>query len=169
MRFPPGCMLLGVAVLLSTAGLSGEQPQRPSARHKWACVQQIPAHQNIRVHLRNGGLLQGTFVEADSGELTLLAGRNRSRRVGRQEVQRIGTGARATRALWGGLVGLGLGAAMGAGIGCPDCKSPTSNDRAAGAAIFGGVFGAIGAGIGAAVGGERKLCDLSEETSAPQR
>jgi hypothetical protein len=140
----------------------------PSYPSDWACVQQIPANQKIKVHLQNGKALKGTFLETESEMLALLVSGKEKRKVGKQEIHWIGTKSRAKGVMWGAILGFGIGAGIGAGAGCPDC-TPTAGDRMASAVGFGGLAGAIGAGIGAATGVERKICEFPAQKNQPRR
>ena len=64
------------------------------------CAHQIQPQTRIKVHLRNGEMLKGTFVEANATEITLRSG-GQTRKVGRQEIQFIGKRSRAKGALLG--------------------------------------------------------------------
>jgi len=69
------------------------------------CAHQIQPQTRIKVHLCNGEMFEGTFVEASASEITLRSG-GRTRKVGRQEIQFIGKRSRAKGALLGALIGL---------------------------------------------------------------
>ena len=163
-----GTLLPGVilALALYAPGLSSDR----DTASDWTRVQRLPSHQKIKVYLRNGDVLKGTFVNADADGLTLLTGGKQAKNVSKQNLDSISMPRRGKGAWRGAIVGLGAGAAIGAAAGCPDCNHPTGSDRGSGAALFGGVFAAAGAGIGAAVGGEQKVyqASWSKARSGPQ-
>jgi hypothetical protein len=110
-----------------TAATSGAQKDD----WEWGCVQQIPAHRKITVHLRSGDVLKGIFVETSSGELMVIGSDNQTRNVSRHEIQRIGTNSRAKGAMWGALIGFGIGAPMGARIARTATHQPATIGRPA--------------------------------------
>ena len=63
---------------------------------------------------------------------------------------------RGKAAAIGGVVGFGIGAAIGANIKIAD-RNPTAGDRVAGVALVGGIWAVIGALIGRAAGGTRTM------------
>ena len=151
--------VLGWLVVTATAAaLCAEEPQSVQrlARSDWRRVEQIQPQQKIVVHLTNGEIVKGAFVEADLEGVVVLVKGNTTQKLSREEIASIGKASRGK----GALLGLAGGAAVGAGMGVLiGAKAPIGHGdvRALAAVTVLGISTGVGTGIGAAIGAEQTL------------
>jgi hypothetical protein len=120
-----------------TSSTSGQAP--------WEALKSVPPGDEIKVSLRTGDTVKGRFLSASDDDLTLSRGK-KTASVPRAEVARVYR-LFSKSVVKSTLIGLGIGAGVGALIG------KESFDSEIGEAELGAAFvGAIGAGVGTLLG-----------------
>ena len=142
---PAGAATL--ALLCAVAALPAEP---------WERVQSLAPNQAVKIYLRNGSIVNGRLQSAGAGGLTALDRDGRQMEFARDDIARISRKSRARGALWGVIIGFGVGAPVGAYAGpyLADWGNPSAGVRLRHAAGWGMFTGGIGAGIGALAGME---------------
>lgn len=132
-------------VFLISGQVSWVVAQTTSANN-WTAVQQIGTNQKVVVKRKDGKEFKGQMIEAS--ETTLRIDRDgKPFEIARADVRRVEvTEGKAQKGKWA-LIGAGVGAAAGSGIGAIK-YSPDSDDSE----IYIGMGLLIGAGVGAASG-----------------
>lgn len=141
--------LIAIAAFGLLPGLGQAQPA-------WERVQRLGPNQTVTVHLRNGEVLKGKLGSASAEGLSLLGKRGKMVQAGREEIARVTKKSRGRGAMWGGIIGFGLAAPVGAYAGpyIADWGNPSAGVRLRHAAGWGLFFGGVGAGIGVLTGTE---------------
>lgn len=150
-----------VIVILLSAVLTGnsQEPESAATRNAdtaWQKLQltTMKAQQKVKVYLRNGTELKGTFDRIEGNGILLRIKNNKSTLISRKEILRI-TSHSWKKASW---IGMAIGAGGGAALGY---AKPPIHD--AGASRSGNAFGVAVLGAlagfcaGAAVGSEQTL------------
>lgn len=143
-----------------------------SAQPTWERVQALRPNQAVTVYPRTGGPVKGKLQNAGADSLTLLGRRGKTVHVARGDVLRVTRKSRLKGAMWGGILGFGVAAPIGAFVGpyIADYGNPSASVRLGYAAGLGLFFGGIGAGIGALAGVETTVYRAAPPTgSSPAR
>jgi hypothetical protein len=137
-------LLLSIALVLSQT--SWVLAQQTTSTNNWTAVQQIGTNEKVVVKRNDGKEIKGRMIEAS--ETTLRIDRDgKPFEIARADVRRVEVSeGKAQKGKWA-LIGAGIGAASGAGIG----SVPYASDRDD-SAIYVGMGLLLGAGAGA-VGG----------------
>jgi hypothetical protein len=117
----------------------------------WQAVGKIDHKRKVQVRLINGSSLSGTIEKMDGDTLTLKQTRGKIA-LDRSEVYEIRASSIGRTAMWGAIVGTGMGAFMGDGITKAGHSNPDSTQRAGGILLGALILSGVGAGIGALIG-----------------
>ncbi len=111
------------------------------------------------MHLRNGEVLKGRLEAAGGDGISLVSRNGTAARVGRSEIARVTRRSRGRGAMWGGILGLGIAAPVGAWAGpyITDWGNPPVGVRLRHGAGWELFFGGSGAGAGALAGTQRTV------------
>jgi hypothetical protein len=137
-------MLLAGMLLLAQSQFAFAQAQK--SLHDWSSVQAIGADERLIVRQKDGKTLGGKMIEATDTNLT-LSRNGKVVNISRDSIQQIEhSRGKAAKGKWA-LIGTGIGAAAGAGIGGAKASSVLDDGE-----IYTLAGAVIGAGAGA-VGG----------------
>jgi hypothetical protein len=135
------CLLAAAALLVAQVPAAFAQTSNSS----WSTVQSVPVDERLIVKQKDGKTIEGKMIEANENNLSL----SRSGKVvniARDSIQQIQhSKGKAAKGKWA-LIGTGIGAAAGAGIGATRV-SPDHDDSEVWipvGAIYGAGFGALG-------------------------
>ncbi|MCX6638552.1 MAG: hypothetical protein NT090_26150 [Acidobacteria bacterium] len=143
-----------------------------SAQPAWERVQALRPNQAVTVYPRTGEPVKGKLQSAGADSLTLLGRGGKTVRVGRDDVLSVTRRSRLNGAMWGGILGFGVGFPVGAFAGpyLTDYGNPSTGVRLRHGAALGLLVGGIGAGIGALTGTETTVYRAAKPTgSSPAR
>jgi hypothetical protein len=142
-------------------------PHSSAADADWTAVQNLRPEQRVKVYLTDGRVLKGTIHSADVNGLAVRAGGQDALRVARTSVTRVTKKSRGSAALWGGVIGFGIGLPVGAAAGpyLADFGNPPAATRMRHGLGWGAFFGGVGAGIGALAGSEQTLYKVAPANS----
>jgi hypothetical protein len=140
-------------IVLVAVALTGAAAERG-----WERLQSLTRNQAVKVYLRDGRIVRARMQSAGAGALTVLD-QGQLVEIPKNAIARVSRRSRARGALWGGVVGFGVAAPVGAFAGpyLADWGNPSAGVRLRHAAGWGAFFGGIGAGIGALAGMETTL------------
>jgi hypothetical protein len=137
-------MVVGVLFIAQTPIALGQDTQR--SVHEWSTVQTVGADERLIVKQKDGKTVEGKMIEASETNLT-LSRNGKVLNISRDSIQQIHhSKGKAAKGKWA-LIGTGIGAAAGAGIGGAKASSVFDDG---GIYVVAGLL--IGAGAGA-VGG----------------
>jgi hypothetical protein len=117
----------------------------------WQLVSKIDHKRKVQIRLINGNSVAGTIDKVDGDTLTLKQTKGNIV-LDRSEIYEIRASSIGRAAMWGAIVGTGMGAAMGNGITEAGYHDPKSAQRAGGILLGALIISGVGAGIGAAIG-----------------
>ena len=134
--------LLVTAVLL-VASLPTAFAQ--TSNRGWATVQSMPADERVIVKQKDGKTIEGKMIEANDNNLS-ISRNGKVVNIARDSIQQIQhVKGKAAKGKWA-LIGTGVGAAAGAGIGATRVSKDHDDSEVwvPVGAIFGAGFGALG-------------------------
>ena len=139
-----------------------------SAQPAWERVQAFRPNQAVTVYPRTGGPVKGKLQNAGADSLTLLGRGGKTVQAGRDDVLSVTRRSRLKGVMWGGILGFGVGAPVGAFAGpyLTDYGYPPTGVRLRHGAEFGLLVGGIGAGIGALTGTETTVYRAAKPTGS---
>jgi hypothetical protein len=117
----------------------------------WQSVSKIDHKRKVQVRLINGDSVSGTIEKLEGDTLTLKQTKGEIV-LSRSEIYEIRASSIGRAAMWGAIVGTGMGAVMGNGITNAGYHDPNSAQRAGGILLGALILSGAGAGIGAAIG-----------------
>ncbi len=137
------CFSLLVTAALLAASVPAACAQ--TANRGWSTVQSVPVDERLIVRQKDGKTIEGKMIEANESNLT-ISRNGKVVNISRDSIQQIQhSKGKAAKGKWA-LIGTGIGAAAGAGIGATKV-SPDHDDSEVWVpvgAIFGAGFGALG-------------------------
>ncbi len=144
--------LLAVAVL-------GLLPAAAFSQPDWERVRQLRPNQPVKVRLRSGDVLKGKVESAGEEGLRLVGKGGQMLEASKADILRVTRKSRIKGLFWGGVIGFGIAAPIGAYAGpyIADWGDPPTGIRLRHAAGFGLFFGGVGAGLGALGGMETTI------------
>ncbi|MBM4028148.1 MAG: hypothetical protein FJ280_22550 [Planctomycetes bacterium] len=127
----------------------------------WAMVERLDRDTPVTLRLKAGDSIQGAFVALEAESVQMLVD-GQERRFPRGEVAEIGRRGQANRkrnAMWGALIGFGVGFPAGYFLApyIGDDDDMPNSEQAKGGAAFGAIWAGIGAGLGALTGGTHEV------------
>jgi hypothetical protein len=117
----------------------------------WQSVSKIDYKRKVQVRLINGDSVSGTIEKVEGDTLTLKQTKGEIV-LNRSEIYEIRASSIGRAAMWGAIVGTGMGAVMGNGMTNAGYHDPNSAQRAGGILLGALILSGAGAGIGAAIG-----------------
>ena len=134
--------------------------QAVRAQSSWDSLQTVQVGTKCRIHLRSDKTVSGMFQQWTPEKLVLSSSKGKLVECLRNDVSSVALltpANRKKRALWGSVIGFGIGFPLGyaAAPGIADVNSMPGGERAGDAAGFGAIFAGIGAGI-SLLGGEHE-------------
>ena len=151
-----GLMVVGVLLIAQTPIAFAQVPQ--SSLHEWSVVQAVAADERLIVKQKDGKTIEGRMIEATETNLT-LSRNSKVVNIPRDSVREIHhSKGKAKKGKWA-LIGAGLGAATGTGIGA--AKNSTIIDDGELFILAGLVIGAGAGAVGGALfGASRRQREL---------
>ena len=116
-----------------------------TANRGWSTVQSMPVDERLIVKQKDGKTIEGKMIEANDSNLT-LSRNGKVVNIARDSIQQIQhSKGKAAKGKWA-LIGTGIGAAAGAGIGATRVSSDHDDSEIwiPVGAIYGAGFGALG-------------------------
>ena len=129
-----------------------------SGIRSWSTVQSVPVDERLIVRQKDGKTIEGKMIEANDSNLT-ISRNGKVVNIARDSVQQIQhVKGKAAKGKWA-LIGTGVGAAAGAGIGATRVSRDHDDSEVwvPVGAIFGAGFGALGGLIFGATRRDRTL------------
>lgn len=149
-------LLLGVTLFVAQSPLTLVQAQK--SLHDWSVVQAVGTDERLIVKQKDGHTIEGKMIEATETNLT-LSRKNKVVNIPRDSIQQIEhSKGKAAKGKWA-LIGAGVGAAAGGGIGAAKNNATLDDGEIyiAAGLLIGAGSGAVG---GALFGASRRHREL---------
>ncbi len=137
------CFSLLVTAALLAASVPAACAQ--TANRGWSTVQSVPVYERLIVRQKDGKTIEGKMIEANESNLT-ISRNGKVVNISRDSIQQIQhSKGKAAKGKWA-LIGTGIGAAAGAGIGATRVSEDHDDSEVwvPVGAIFGAGFGTLG-------------------------
>ena len=136
-------IMLAIALIYAPVAAA----QQPASFGEWAYVKAVPQGAELTIKLKDGHTVRGKLSSVTDTALSITGKNNKTETVDRNDVSKIYQSIRKEEKTKYTLIGAGVGAAVGGGIGAAKNSPPIDDGE-----IYPVIGVSLGAGIGALAG-----------------